>query len=130
MGLGEKKNLFRLLTQNWPFLDLPGRPGDKNFFKSFFHGGRLKTTSLEKKLIFLIKNYKITDFLQNSQNLLFWAIFEVRAHSKMGFNHTKFIKICRNTNFDMGFQKKTPRDLNSKVDFFFGRVSRELLLKG
>ena len=42
----------------------------------------------------------------------------------MGFNHTKFIKIYRNTNFDMGFQKKTSKGQNSKT-IFFGRVSRE-----
>ena len=34
-----------------------------------------------------------------------------------------------NTNFDTGFQKKSSKDRNSKADLFFGRFSRELLLK-
>ena len=68
---------------------------------------RFKRNSLEKIINFFHKKMtKFSILLRNSQNPLFCAIFEVQAHTKMGFNHAKFIKIYRNTHFDMGFQKK------------------------
>ena len=68
---------------------------------------RFKTNSLEKIINFFHKKMtKFSILLRYSLNRRFCAIFEVQAHSKMGFNHTKFIKIYRNTHSDMGFQKK------------------------
>ena len=47
-----------------------------------------------------MKNYR---FFTKQSKSPFWAIFEVRAHSKI---------------FDTGFQKKTSKDRISKVEFF------------
>ena len=47
----------------------------------------------------------------------------------MSSKHTKFIKIYRNTHFDLASQKKTSKKPKFKNYFFFGRVSRELPLK-
>jgi hypothetical protein len=42
----------------------------------------------------------------------------------------KFLKICQDTKFDMGFQKKNMRSRNSSIDFFLiVRVSHLVRLK-
>ena len=55
IGLGAKKIFFSPLTQNWPYLDLTGRPGDKTKILKFFDVDRSKTNNSEKKLIFFNK---------------------------------------------------------------------------
>ena len=113
----QKKIFFCVLTQNLSFIDPRGRSENQNFF--FFFPCR----SLQNKY-FRRKNYKISlkidkiiEFYRNHRNPQF-SMFELIEKWNPKIVNFAGILLGRNTNYDTGFQKKSLKDRNSKVDFF------------